>query len=127
MTLADLEAAAGTPARTIRFYIARGLLKGPLKAGRGASYTAEHLARIEQIKALQNDGHTLTEIAYLLEGASAKKQSAAPTPWWQHAIDQDVVVWVRADVSPWRLKQIRDAIDKMASRLEAANRKSDEE
>ena len=49
-TLAELSEESGTPARTIRFYIARGLLDGPLKAGRGAVYTAEHLARLEKIK-----------------------------------------------------------------------------
>ena len=61
-TLAELAEAAGIPARTIRFYIARGLLDGPLKAGRGAVYTAEHLARLEKIKTLQAEGRMLAEI-----------------------------------------------------------------
>jgi hypothetical protein len=43
--------------------------------------------------------------------------AAPPAPWWQHVIQDDVMVWVRGDVSPWRMKQIRAAIDEMASRL----------
>lgn len=116
-TLADLAESSGIPARTIRFYIARGLLKGPVKAGRGAAYTAEHRARLDQIKRLQGEGRGLSEIAQLLNGGPARPSAAPPTAWWQHAIQDDVMVWVRADVSPWRMKQIRAAVDQMASRL----------
>jgi DNA-binding transcriptional MerR regulator len=63
-TLAELSAASGIPARTIRFYIARGLLQGPSKAGRAAAYTDEHLARLETIKQLQASGRMLAEISH---------------------------------------------------------------
>ena len=116
-TLAELAERSGIPARTIRFYIARGLLDGPLKAGRGASYTAGHLDRLEQIKRLQGEGRVLAEIARILGGGPPEQIAAAPTSWWQHVLEDDVVVWVRTDVSPWRMKQIRAAIDDMASRL----------
>ncbi|HEY2012165.1 MAG TPA: helix-turn-helix domain-containing protein [Bryobacteraceae bacterium] len=116
-TLAELADAAGIPARTIRFYIARGLLDGPAKAGRGAVYTAEHLARLEKIKALQSEGRMLSEIAPILAGGEAARTGYSSSPWWQHAIDDDVVIWTRADVSPWRMKQIREAIDEIAARL----------
>jgi DNA-binding transcriptional MerR regulator len=116
-TLAELSEAAGTPARTIRFYIARGLLDGPLKAGRGAVYTAEHLARLEKIKELQAEGRMLAEIAHDLNGGLPLETAVPPTPWWQHAINDDVMIWVRCDVSPWRMKQIRAAVEEMTSRL----------
>ena len=115
-TLAELSDASGVPARTIRFYIARGLLDGPVKAGRGAVYTIGHLARLEKIKELQSEGRMLSEIAAV--AAQPPRQAAAPpSPWWQHVIQDDVMVWVRGDVSPWRMKQIRAAVDGMASRL----------
>jgi DNA-binding transcriptional MerR regulator len=116
-TLAELSGASGIPARTIRFYIARGLLAGPVKAGRGAVYTAEHLARLEKIKELQARGRMLTEIANEIGGGPPAQTTAPPTPWWQHVIQDDVVVFVRGDVSPWRMKQIRAAVDELASRL----------
>jgi len=105
------------PARTIRFYIARGLLDGPLKAGRGAVYTAEHLARLEKIKEMQAEGRMLAEIARDLTGGPPPQTAGAPSAWWQYAINDDVMIWVRGDVSPWRMKQIRAAVDDMASRL----------
>lgn len=117
-TLAELSDESGIPARTIRFYIARGLLEGPVKAGRGAVYTAEHLARLQKIKALQGEGRMLAEIAHDLEGGPPTRQPATlPSPWWQYVIEDDVTVWVRSDVSPWRMKQIRAAVNEMASRL----------
>ncbi|MGA3039554.1 MAG: helix-turn-helix domain-containing protein [Bryobacteraceae bacterium] len=117
-TLAELAEESGIPARTIRFYIARGLLDGPVKAGRGAVYTAGHLARLEKIKALQAEGRMLAEIAHELDGGPPAESAAQPSPWWQHAIQDDVIVWVRGDVGPWRMKQIRAAVDELASRLQ---------
>ena len=117
-TLAELSDASDIPARTIRFYIARGLLAGPVKAGRGAVYTEEHLARLQKIKKLQGEGRMLAEIAHELDVSPPPPETAAPpASWWQHVIQDDVMVWVRGDVSPWRMKQIRAAVDEMASRL----------
>jgi DNA-binding transcriptional MerR regulator len=116
-TLAELSEESGIPARTIRFYIARGLLDGPVKAGRGAVYTAQHLARIEKIKSLQSEGRMLSEIVHVLNGGESNEAGPAPTAWWQHVIHDDVMVWVRGDVSPWRMRQIRAAIDDMSGRL----------
>ena len=116
-TLAELSEESGIPARTIRFYIARGLLDGPVKSGRGAAYTAEHLARLEKIQQLQAEGRMLAEIAHNLSGGGPAHTTVAPSPWWQYTIQEDVMVWVRGDVSPWRMKQIRTAVDDFASRL----------
>jgi DNA-binding transcriptional MerR regulator len=112
-----LADATGIPARTIRFYISRGLLGGPAKAGRGAVYTAAHLERLEKIKALQAEGRHLSEIGPLVEGGLETPPSYPTAAWWQHAITDDVMVWTRGDVSPWRQKQIRDAVEEMAVRL----------
>jgi DNA-binding transcriptional MerR regulator len=116
LTLSELAEASGLPARTIRFYIARGLLDGPLKAGRGAVYTPEHLARLQRIKGLQAEGRMLSEIGRVLGGAETN-YAAEPTAWWQHAVAEDVVVWTRTDVSPWRTKQVRAAIGELARLL----------
>ena len=116
-TLAELSEESGIPARTIRFYIARGLLDGPVKSGRGAVYTAEHVARLEKIQQLQAEGRMLADIAHDLRGGSPAHTAVAPSAWWQHVIQEDVMLWVRGDVSPWRMKKIRTAVDDFASRL----------
>ena len=105
VSLAELAAQTGIAGRTIRFYIARGLLRGPAKAGRGAAYGPEHLERLREITRLQGQGLTLAEIAQRLSGEQAN--APAPLGWWHYALAEDVVVMVRADASPWRLKQIR--------------------
>ena len=56
LTFAELAAKAGLPGRTIRFYIAKGLLPGPVKAGRGATYGKAHLETLRSIKASQAPG-----------------------------------------------------------------------
>src|SRR6516225_8344841 len=116
MSLAELAEETGIPARTIRYYIAQGLVGGPEKSGRGAVYTKQHRARLEQIKALQTDGRTLSDIALALAGAP-QRPAPQPSAWWQFAIGEDVVIWARADASPWRQKQIRNAIGDLAARL----------
>lgn len=38
-----------------------------------------------------------------------------PTAWWQHALGDDVIVWVRDGASPWRTKQLRAALEEFAA------------
>jgi DNA-binding transcriptional MerR regulator len=121
MTLAELAEASGLPARTIRFYIARRVLNGPVKAGRGAAYGPDHLARLEQIQGLQAAGRTIAEISRTLDGNSPELHAqTSPTAWWQHVVADDVTVWVRDGLSPWRTRQVRAAIGELAGRLRTA-------
>jgi DNA-binding transcriptional MerR regulator len=61
-SIGSLADAAGVSRRTVRFYVQRDLLPPPQGLGRGALYTDEHLARLLQIKAWQEDGVPLDEI-----------------------------------------------------------------
>jgi len=120
MSLAEIAEASGLPARTIRFYIARGLLSGPVKGGRNAAYTAEHVAQLEGIKRLQAAGHTLSEIVRILGGRPSEEEpETVPDAalWQQYTIAEDVVVWARAGGSPWRTKQLRAAVKEFAQRV----------
>jgi DNA-binding transcriptional MerR regulator len=117
MTLAELAEQSGLPGRTIRFYIARGLLPGPKKAGRGARYEGAHLERLRHIAEWQGRGLSLVEIAHRLAGPGSPPPALVPTPWWQYPVAEDVVVSVRGDVAPWRLKQIKTQIRQMMSGL----------
>ena len=114
LTFAELAARAGLPGRTIRFYIAKGLLPGPVKAGRGATYGREHLETLRSIKESQARGLTLSEVARRLSGETQRQELPNPTGWWNYTLAEDVTVSVRADVAPWRLKQIRRYLSEMA-------------
>jgi DNA-binding transcriptional MerR regulator len=126
MTLAELSEASGVPARTIRFYIARRVLDGPVKAGRGAVYDSTHLKRLQKIQQWQSEGRTIAEIARTIDGPPAS--GPLPVAWWQHLIADDVMVFVRDGSSPWRTKQVRAAIEELTARLktEEGKRRDDE-
>ncbi|MCU1463911.1 MAG: putative MerR-family transcriptional regulator [Acidimicrobiales bacterium] len=64
----QLAARAEVSVDTVRFYQARGLLPPPRRQGRVALYGAEHLARLERIRALQAKGFTLATIGRLVRG-----------------------------------------------------------
>jgi DNA-binding transcriptional MerR regulator len=68
-SLTDLAEVTGIEARTIRSYIERGLLAGAQTRGRGASYSAEHLARLQVIQALRRarPNIALNDIRMLLQ------------------------------------------------------------
>jgi DNA-binding transcriptional MerR regulator len=126
MTLQELSEAVGVPARTIRFYISRGILAGPLKAGRGADYGSEQVKRLGRIKELQAEGKTLVEISRILEPSPLAVNLDAPAACWQYAIESDVMVSVRADASPWRMRRIRTALEEFA-RVLREDRDAEEE
>jgi DNA-binding transcriptional MerR regulator len=116
LSLKELAERAGCPPRTIRFYIARGLLPGPLKSGRGACYGEEHLKRLAEIRHWQAQGLTLAEVAARL-GIGDVSRLPLPTAWWSYALAPDVLVQVRADTPPWRLRRIQHALQELARLL----------
>lgn len=68
--LEDLAREAGVAARTVRYYVQRGLLPAPEFRGRDTTYDDGHLARLRAIKRLQEAHLPLDEIQARLEGAS---------------------------------------------------------
>jgi DNA-binding transcriptional MerR regulator len=119
-TLAELAEQSGIPGRTIRYYIARGLLSEPARRGRGACYTAEHLKQLEGIRRLQEKGFTLAEIERK-SGGTMPAKVAEPVAWWQYAVADDVVVQVRSGLSPWRARLVNAALQKLAAELQPGN------
>lgn len=58
----ELTAAAGVSVRTLRYYIAEGLLEGPRTRGKSARYTPEHLWRLLLIRQLSGQHVPLAQI-----------------------------------------------------------------
>ena len=76
---------AGVTRRTVRFYIQKGVLSPPQGAGRGARYTREHLAQLEQIAAAKEQKVTLEYLALRRSEApqfalARSIEPPAPTP-----------------------------------------------
>lgn len=86
LSLADLTEQAGVTVRTVRYYIAEGLLPPPVTAGRQSAYTRGHLDRLRLIARLKEAYLPLREIRRQLAGlddAAVRhllEQDAAGTP-----------------------------------------------
>ena len=116
LTLTELAADSGVAPRTIRYYIARGLLEGPLERGRKAAYGERHLEKLRKIRELQEQGLALAEIARVLDGGEGGSLPE-PVVVETYQVAPDVAVHVRAGRSPWRKRLIREALRELARRL----------
>lgn len=122
ISLNELAKKSGVPERTIRYYISRGLIPGPVRGGRGAEYTEDHLAGIQKVRLLQSGGMTLAEIEYqFAQPAGDRREAIRPESWSMYRISPDVTVEVRDGLSPWRIRQLRSAIARLAAELAANN------
>jgi DNA-binding transcriptional MerR regulator len=68
MRVEELAGKAGVSVDTVRFYQKQRLLPPPVREGRVAWYTAEHLARMDRVKELRRRGFTLAVIRRFLDG-----------------------------------------------------------
>jgi DNA-binding transcriptional MerR regulator len=88
--IGELAQTAAVTTRTIRYYVAEELLPPPEGSGRAATYSGEHLARLELIKILKDEYLPLQEIRTLLRGldyravqellAQKQRSDASPLP-----------------------------------------------
>ena len=89
----------------------------PLVGGRAACYGEEHLKELDRIRTLQGQGQTLAQIAWQLGEGQKEVRPPEASAWWNYPVSKDVVVEVRCDSSPWRLKQVRSLIAQMIRQL----------
>lgn len=71
--LDELAREADVPARTVRYYVQRGLLPAPEFRGRDTTYGDDHLQRLLAIKRLQAAHLPLDEIQARLHGATSSE------------------------------------------------------
>jgi len=79
-SIADVSALTGTPVRTIRYYIAEGLLPAPGRFGSAARYDDAFVARLRAIRRLQERHLPLAEIRKALEGLTDSSVIEAVRP-----------------------------------------------
>jgi DNA-binding transcriptional MerR regulator len=127
LSLAELSERTAVPPRTVRFYIAQGLLPGPLRSGRGAIYGNVHLQLLNRIKALQAKGKTLAEVAFALSPGPGRRELAEPVAWLEYELSDEVVVRVRSGIAPWRHKMIRNVLAEAAAKLRDGQEERKEE
>ncbi len=76
LTIEELAERAETSVRTIRFYIAEGLLPGPGARGKAANYGGDHLQRLRLIRRLAEQRVPLAEMRAMLARLSPEEEQA---------------------------------------------------
>jgi DNA-binding transcriptional MerR regulator len=89
--LQDLADAAGVTPRTVRYYIAQGLLPSPGRLGPHTRYGPEHLARLRLVRRFQDEGLSLAEIRERLSDAPAPMLAPMATPEFEPILGSTVV------------------------------------
>lgn len=111
MTIGALAKTGGVGVETVRYYQRRGLLAEPDRAGGFRIYGADDAARLRFIRAAQQAGFTLAEIAELLElDARADRDRAR-----QLALTRIAAI----DAQIERLNTARAALDMLATQCAA--------
>ena len=125
----NASARAAPSARSIRFYVANGLLERPEGAGTAATYNYRHFLQLLAIKIRQREGVTLDVIKREMKeltGDSLERRVAsslaaplgATVETRRQAVDEDVTAsWRRVPVADGVERHVRD--DSPASRDEA--------
>jgi len=92
LKLSELAEAAGVSARTVRYYVQRGLLPAPEFRGKDTVYGADHLIRLRAIRRLQErylpldaiqvelERRDLAELTKIAAGEEVTTLSAAAPP-----------------------------------------------
>lgn len=88
LTIEQLAARTGLTVRNIRSHVTRGLLPAPHLKGRTGYYGPEHVARLQLITGLQQQGFNLAAITKLVGGPSATSAT-------------ETVAFYRTALGPW--------------------------
>jgi DNA-binding transcriptional MerR regulator len=88
LTIEELAARTGLTVRNIRSHVTRGLLPAPYLKGRTGFYGPEHVARLQLVTGLQQQGFNLAAISNLVSGP------AAPSP-------EETVAFYRTALGAW--------------------------
>src|SRR5437016_4984443 len=88
VTIEALAARTGLTVRNIRSHVTRGLLPPPHLKGRTGYYGPEHVARLQLVTGLQQQGFNLAAIRKLIAGPSAPSAD-------------ETVAFYRTALGPW--------------------------
>ncbi len=104
LTIDELAQRTGMTVRNIRAHQSRGLLAPPTVRGRTGYYGSEHVARIGQIRELQDDGFNLEAIKRVLDSGSSEEilsfTRAARTPFGEE--EEPLIVTAEDLAEHWR-------------------------
>ncbi|HEU5367072.1 MAG TPA: MerR family transcriptional regulator [Ktedonobacterales bacterium] len=122
LTIEELAERAETSVRTIRFYIAEGLLSGPGARGKAASYSGDHLLRLRLIRRLAEQRVPLAEMRAMLARLSPEEAQALLAEEEERAMQREQAAQAPSpkEYLATLLQQAREARQPPASQMKAA-------
>ncbi|MDZ5455274.1 MerR family transcriptional regulator [Azohydromonas lata] len=120
-SLDELAALAGVTARTVRYYIAQGLVDRPHGEKRGAYYLRRHLEQLLVVRRWSDAGLSLERIRELLAGAPEDPPPRAVRPgtvevWSRVTLADGLELHVepsRAGMDPQQLRDLVREVTKL--------------
>lgn len=114
-TLDELAALAGVTARTVRYYIAQGLVDRPHGEKRGAYYLRRHLEQLLMVRRWSDAGLSLERIRELLAGAPEDPPPRAVRPgtvevWSRVTLADGLELHVEPSRAGMDPQQLRDLV-----------------
>lgn len=128
-SLKELAEATGLTSRTLRYYVAEGLLAAPVGLGRTAHYTQEHKDALDRIQGLKGEGRSIREIRAVLVGdvphTPPQRPEVSGSTWERHLLGDDVEVLINARLSSHRRRQVDAALVVFRDALTNADEESE--
>jgi DNA-binding transcriptional MerR regulator len=110
-TMEEICEATGLSRRTIRYYIQEDLLAPPAGRGRGGFYNDSHIARLNEIRSMQDRGMRLSSIASFLRGETEAKE-----PHRDSNLSLQRTLLARYDIAPWLTIEVRRDMEEKEAR-----------
>ncbi|WP_088278460.1 helix-turn-helix domain-containing protein [Ideonella sp. A 288] len=128
LSIDALASLAGVTPRTVRFYIAEGLLDRPLGEKRGAHYGRRHLEQLLLVRRWTDAGLSLDRVRELVAGAPEDPPPRAAAPgsvqvWSRVTVADGLEVHLepgRAGLSPEQLRALVRGITALYRQVRAA-------
>lgn len=110
-TMEEICEATGLSRRTVRYYIQEGLLDPPAGRGRGGFYNDSHIARLNEIRSMQERGMRLAGIAMVLKG-----ETESPETCRDNHLSQQRIVLARYEIAPGISIEVRRDMEELEAR-----------
>jgi DNA-binding transcriptional MerR regulator len=109
-TIGQLSELTGFSRRTIRYYVAEGLLDPPAGRGRGGFYFDSHLEVLRRIRFLREKGVRLSAIFEMLRKDAALQVSPERRIWVKYEIEPGVEILVERGLEEQRSKDVAEVV-----------------
>ena len=131
----ELATLASVTPRTVRYYIAQGLLSRPEGEKRGAHYLRPHLEQLLLVRRWTDAGLSLDRIRELIAGAPEDPPRRAAPPgsvevWSRVTVADGLEVQLepgRAGLSPEQVRALVRGITALYRKVRASNKENDDE